>query len=595
MLKSKRFPALLTAIASAGILTAAPFPAAFAEENPDTGSRYKEELAANPVQTEVTDYEEFDPAYADLMTQFGDVNFDRTVGIADAVLLQRFLLGDILELGNWKNADLNDDGRIDAVDFTLLKQQLAGQKRSGGTLAVGVVDMMTGVPIPDVTVHVYAMSGQYGYDLGTWTSRSDAAGYYTNLPTGDQYEYIIDCENLPEGYGNEFGNWDQQIHLKFNGQTDISVNARLVGQTEEPNVTVRFYDWTKEQDSLTGSVGQYGILNIRSQNGDLYYGDSGLYQFTLPDGAYHVDIKPFGMPAQLMDPESDFAKYMQEIYPDVTFTDQRGGIDFTVKDGKPDKDIQFDFGAPEGKSNSLTVYCFDVQDHRPIEGVQITLIEAPDTYAKAVGSAISDAEGKCEFSGLLHAGAPAYYCRVDKIPEGYVSTTDSFAASDYINDHNSVAEIALMQADIPAEVSVDVINFEDGSVMNELGTYTILRDFAAGDPDRYDTTEVYANVRCGEKIALADGDYIAFLDTAKFSEIGLRDLFFPSPGGNQLRQFFDETIFGAETGHFYFSVKDSKPDRALRFFVGGEGHIDHTLSNEALEHYRALWGDEKLG
>ena len=210
--------------------------------------------------------------------------------------------------------------------------------------------------------------------------------------------------------------------------------------------------------------------------------------------------------------------------------DETSGVRLQIN-GKPDREIQFDFGAPEGKSNSVTVHCFDAQNRQPIEGVQITLIEAPNTYAKAVGTAISDADGTCEFTGLLHAGSPAYYCRVDRAPEGYISTTDSFAAFGYVNDYNSVAEIALTQADIPAEVSADVISFEDGSVMNELGSYSIYRDFAAGDPNRQDSTEVYRNVRCGEKVALADGDYTAFLNTSKFTEIGMQPVFFPATGG----------------------------------------------------------------
>lgn len=53
----------------------------------------------------------------------GDVNDDNTISIADAVMLQKWLLTEG-DLTIWKNADLNGDGKITAIDLTLLKQLL---------------------------------------------------------------------------------------------------------------------------------------------------------------------------------------------------------------------------------------------------------------------------------------------------------------------------------------------------------------------------------------------------------------------------------------------------------------------------------------
>ena len=52
----------------------------------------------------------------------GDVNADNAVTAADAVLLQRYLLGEdvLTEL----RGDLNADGRLNAKDLTLLKRML---------------------------------------------------------------------------------------------------------------------------------------------------------------------------------------------------------------------------------------------------------------------------------------------------------------------------------------------------------------------------------------------------------------------------------------------------------------------------------------
>ena len=54
---------------------------------------------------------------AQVLTLFGDVNFDGNIGISDAVQLNRYLLGHISELGNIKNADLVADGVIDHDGF----------------------------------------------------------------------------------------------------------------------------------------------------------------------------------------------------------------------------------------------------------------------------------------------------------------------------------------------------------------------------------------------------------------------------------------------------------------------------------------------
>ena len=55
----------------------------------------------------------------------GDVNADNQFNIADAVLLQRWLLGDQeAKLTNWQAADLCEDGRLDVFDMIVIKQLL---------------------------------------------------------------------------------------------------------------------------------------------------------------------------------------------------------------------------------------------------------------------------------------------------------------------------------------------------------------------------------------------------------------------------------------------------------------------------------------
>ena len=55
----------------------------------------------------------------------GDINADGTFDHADAVLLQKWLLGvSDITLSNWKNGDMNSDEQLDARDLTLMKRAL---------------------------------------------------------------------------------------------------------------------------------------------------------------------------------------------------------------------------------------------------------------------------------------------------------------------------------------------------------------------------------------------------------------------------------------------------------------------------------------
>lgn len=54
----------------------------------------------------------------------GDANGDSTVNVADAVMLQKWLLGISDELTCWQNVDLCKDERIDVFDLIILKRLL---------------------------------------------------------------------------------------------------------------------------------------------------------------------------------------------------------------------------------------------------------------------------------------------------------------------------------------------------------------------------------------------------------------------------------------------------------------------------------------
>lgn len=54
----------------------------------------------------------------------GDINADRTVSVADCVILQNFLLGKKVSMYDWTKVDFDKDGRLSVFDFILLKKVL---------------------------------------------------------------------------------------------------------------------------------------------------------------------------------------------------------------------------------------------------------------------------------------------------------------------------------------------------------------------------------------------------------------------------------------------------------------------------------------
>ena len=123
--------ALLTAVISGAALMAMPTAMASADSETDVSEKDK----------------------VDFVTQFGDVNFDSSVNVSDAVQMRRFLLGSSEELGNWKNADLDADEDIDVFDYILLGKQLTGKvPANSGSLRLKGVDMMSGEPLESVDV-----------------------------------------------------------------------------------------------------------------------------------------------------------------------------------------------------------------------------------------------------------------------------------------------------------------------------------------------------------------------------------------------------------------------------------------------------------
>lgn len=339
------------------------------------------------------------------------------------------------------------DGSFDICKFTMRKQPPENQNRRGGTLSINVVDMMTGEPIPGVTCSMFAYDpgdSQVYKDFKSWKSEADRVAYITGLPIKEPYQFVLNCENLPVGYtANGSGSSSAQITFTLGGRTEMNLCARLVKEDEEPNIKVGMYDWGMQKETAIGKHLPYGSLRVTNKDGIPVYGMMPFAEFSLPDGDYHMDVQMFGYPLQQLNPNSAFADYIRQLYPDVTFTDKRNGIDFSVKDGKPDKDLIIDLSPIDGDYNSITVSCTSSLTGKPLEGVVISLIEAPDTYARKVAEWTSDATGTHTFDKLMHTGYgdnSAYLVRVESVPEGYSGDYEQRFDFAYITGSESTAD-----------------------------------------------------------------------------------------------------------------------------------------------------------
>ena len=84
-------------------------------------------LGTNGTGTGVVGYTVFVTEQKAAGPVIGDVNADGTVSVADAVALQKYLLTEVRALPDWSAGDLDQNGRLNAADLTLLKRLLLGK------------------------------------------------------------------------------------------------------------------------------------------------------------------------------------------------------------------------------------------------------------------------------------------------------------------------------------------------------------------------------------------------------------------------------------------------------------------------------------
>jgi hypothetical protein len=473
---------------------------------------------------------------------FGDVNADAKIGVADAVQLQRFLLGQDGDLGNWKNADLITDETIDVFDFIKLRKVLAGEEDpEGAKLTVKVVDMMTGEPIDGASVTLHS---EYDYNnethlftLGDWTTGEDDINLF-GLPTDDAYKYLLEVSGLPDDYGHTFGCWDGCQEFFFGEDNeDKELVVRILRDGTECDLTADFFDWSMMESRLG-----VGNMEITDKEGNIYYQRLFGDKFALPDGEYHAKINIFDYPYQAIDPDGEFADEVREIFPDEVFRDWTSGIDFTVKDGKIDNDLRIDLGPKDGMDNGVKVSCYDVVTGEPISGAKLSLIQFPDTDPKLMKEWTSSADEPEVIDGLVFSGANVYKVQVDGAPEGYTGSGQEYLGWGNLSGYMHDVRFYFAPDTAEKSVVINILNADEGNALfNDLCTLDI---YSVDGPS---IGKAASGIKAGEGIILPDGDYIVSLDVVAMNKKGYRCI---------------DDILGAE-----FSVVNGRTDAPVELHV----------------------------
>lgn len=512
---------------------------------------------------------------AEVLTLFGDVNFDGNVGISDAVQLNRYLLGKISELGNVRNADLLADGVIDIYDMVYLRKQLVADNKPAGTkLSVKVVDMMSGEPLESADIELSEMNGNYLYEIGGAVSTNGEDVNYYGLPDDKAYKYFLTVNELPKGYDLAYKTWDQVVIFDIEaGTAEKELVVRVAADDAEKNVKFTHMDWCQGRENIG-----YGNLFITDKDGNYYYQRQYTGEMSLPDGDYHADFNFFEYPVSFVEPDSDFAKMIKENYPDAQFEDLSNGIDFSVVNGKPDRELFLNFGPKSNTGNNIRVNCYDSLTGEPLKGVKLSLIEAPYSYAKRQ-SWTSDGTTKV-FTDLFRTGPDCYQVVVDSVPEGYLkSSKDQGVSFGYVYDYSSEFNFYFTPYEGDKDLSFDVLTWPDKKPYTGDCTYTVMQD----------NSIILSGIKPGEKFGIKDGEYMLFAD-AYSEDDPYRGVDISSELGQELIKATDVFADGAafRSDMAKFTVKDGKIDKNIVLYVGEKDKGRSVSEIESMEEEKRL-------
>ncbi|SEK18194.1 hypothetical protein SAMN02910353_00055 [Ruminococcus sp. YRD2003] len=153
----------------------------------------------------------------------GDVNNDGSVGIADAVLLQRWLLDPHIDVDfDWRAADLCTDNKLDSFDLVMLRKKL----------------VLADISLSDEAAPVLVVTTE-----ATWKGRQDILVYDEN---GTAYHvYISDGKAHYGQYDVPYIEEDAEL-IRFGGEGWYEALESIISKPE-----ARYYDKFMDDGTLS--------------------------------------------------------------------------------------------------------------------------------------------------------------------------------------------------------------------------------------------------------------------------------------------------------------------------------------------------------
>ena len=216
-------------------------------------------------------------------------------------------------------------------------------EKKNGTVAeesasakIKIIDMATGKNIEGIDVEVIAGINATGKSIAKWNTSDEAVKTLEGLSENKNVAYGIKLKKVPEKYVHE----NTYVFMRTGDKDTENWTISLVTSDIKENITFNIYDWSEETwyDFLGKDMPFYA--EITDKDGNFCYGFSKADSRALPDGEYTFRLVTPPEGYVIVDPDSDLAKKLKEKF---LLSEVDGGtVNFTMKDGKPDREIIFD-------------------------------------------------------------------------------------------------------------------------------------------------------------------------------------------------------------------------------------------------------------
>ena len=171
------------------------------------------ELDTDGIKTTLYEHNAMDVIVPLKFTLKGDVNKDGTFNTDDVILLKKWLSAEAdTKLGDWKAADFNSDNLLNAVDLSMMKQELLKQA-------------VKAYVEPDVFYEwgmMFIVQGSLKDELKLYTGPAESYEVITSIPAGTRL--------MEKGYQSGCNEW---IFTEYNGQYGW---IRTVGDDGETSI-----------------------------------------------------------------------------------------------------------------------------------------------------------------------------------------------------------------------------------------------------------------------------------------------------------------------------------------------------------------------